>query len=308
MSWNVSFSNTSATQQVFTWNISFSNSTTQQWQQVGTWNFSFSNTTNQQQTFTWNISFSNTSIRYWNQINIWNVSFSNTTQQEQIVTWNVSFSNTSTTTQVTTWNVSFSNSSVEAWTQAYMWNISFCNRSEPLQTFTWNISFSNSSYDITIIAIYPVNESTISTAQPTLRFSLEHPDGEIMNYTIYTGDSQVNATAYLTSGSLVTDGSYTYVNYYNATETGEDFYWRIVANSSSITSSEVFYFGLSEGGGGGRGVQNVGFIAAMMLLGAGFSIMILLFLSVRRPKEKNKRNDEYYQYRREDEYEQNFRY
>ena len=138
---------------------------------------------------------------------------------------------------------------------------------------TINGSYSNTSTppvygnNITITNEYPGNNTVLFALQPTVYFTLDHTGDLPMNYTIYTGNSTVNCTHKLATGSLVGDGTYHYVNYYNASEY-DTFYWRVnVTDDVGNSTSETFLFSTRLSGGGGMGDNGMAAVGLCGILG-----------------------------------------
>ena len=244
-------------------------------------NGSYSNTTTFQTIIsTINGSYSNSTV-FQTVIDTVNGSYSNTTTFQTIIsTINGSYSNTTGAidwnTIIDTINGSYSNST--DWeTIDNTINGSYSN-----DTITWstiintiNGSYSNTSIptpgaNITITNEYPNNNSILFALQPTVYFTLDHTGNLPMNYTIYTGNSTVNCTHKLATGSLVGDGTYHYVNYYNASEY-DTFYWRVNATDDvGNSTSETFLFSTRLSGGGGmsdNGMAAVGLCGIIGIIG-----------------------------------------
>lgn len=226
-------------------------------------------------------------VSNWEQVQTWNFSYSNTTSEHQVQTWNFSYSNASAETSVQTWNFSYSNTS-RVFRQVQSWNFSYSNSTPPLawyQQFTWNFSYSNSTPPLfSITNEYPINESFIYDLQPTVFFTLSHPQGHIMNYSVYTGVNASDCIHLLASGSNVDNGTYNCNEYYNATNYTRYFY-RISANDGTEWLNETLWFNCSTEPQmiGGNGLA-IGVAMAGCMLAVGF-----IFIMIRRRRE-----DEYY--------------
>ena len=220
-----------------------------------------------------NGTFTNTTVIAWQVVDdTVNGSFSNTTTWIVVDdTINGSFSNT------TSWvivydgiNGSFTNTTVLLW-----YNVSDVVNGSFSNTTSWvvvddgvngifvNVSavwnnvddnvngvFVNVSGDIRITNEHPENNSNFRSLQPTVAFTLFNPIGNPMNYSIYIGNSSVNATVLLTSVDNVSDGTFMFDNYYTATEF-DQYFWRVCVESGSQVMNETFSFNCSSSGGGG---------------------------------------------------------
>ena len=150
---------------------------------------------------------------------------------------------------------------------------------------TINGSWSNTSLpapgaNITISSEYPGNNSVLFALQPTVYFTLDHAGNLPMNYTIYTGNTSENCTHLLGAGVLVGDGTYHYVNYFNASSY-TSFYWRVsVTDDAGNTTGETFLFTSRMSGGGGMGGSSG--LAAVGLCGILGLLGVFGFLSRRR--------------------------
>ena len=263
---------------ITTINGSYSNTTTFQ-TIISTINGSYSNSTAFKTVIdTINGSYSNTTV-FQTVISTINGSYSNTTAaidwNTVINTINGSYSNTTTwATIIDTINGSYSNST--DWeTIDNTINGSYSNNTQTWNTVdnTINGSYSNTStttpagVNITITSEYPNNNSILFALQPTVYFTLDHTGGLPMNYTIYTGNSSVNCTHKLATGSLVYDGTYQYVNYYNASEY-DTFYWRVnVTDDVGNSTSETFLFSTRLSGGGGMGDNGMAAVGLCGIIG-----------------------------------------
>ncbi len=96
---------------------------------------------------------------------------------------------------------------------------------------------------------YPVNGSDFFGMQPTVSFVLTNPSGEVMDYHVYVGNSSLNTSVLLTSGSGVGNGSVVFDNYYPATDLGESYWWRVMVNDSVGFVNYSYVFDALIGGG-----------------------------------------------------------
>jgi len=259
---NGSYSNTTTFQTVIdSINGTYSNSTAFK-TIINTINGSYSNTTVFQTVIsTINGTYSNTTAAIdWNTvINTINGSYSNTTTWAIIIdTINGSYSNsTDWETIDNTINGSYSNDTQTWNTVDNTINGSYSNTSTP-PVYGNNITITNE---------YPGNNTVLFALQPTVYFTLDHTGDLPMNYTIYTGNSTVNCTHKLATGSLVYDGTYHYVNYYNASDY-DTFYWRVnVTDDVGNSTSETFLFSTRLSGGGGMGDNGMAAVGLCGILG-----------------------------------------
>ena len=150
----------------------------------------------------------------------------------------------------------------------------------------WNsIGFSftggNGSITMSISNPYPANNSYLFDTQPTLAFTLSHPNGDLMNYSIFIGNSSVNLSVLLTNDSLVDNGTYFFDNYYMATDLGEVYYWMVCVDDGEYWLNETFHFQYIEGVG--SIVSTPGFEGPCFVLGC---LLISVFLYFRKKKDK----------------------
>ncbi len=164
----------------------------------------------------------------------------------------------------------------------YWWQCGNWTRT-PTQVFNYWWQCGNTSLAFAIIDEYPENLSNIYATQPTLYFTLTHPDSNVMNYTIYTGNSSINCTSVLASAVNVSAGTHHYVNYFNATEFYTDYYFAVHANDGTSWVNETYNFSVVRqssniiGGGGGA--------IAMGIAGGLLGALIILVILYKRRKE-----------------------
>ena len=150
----------------------------------------------------------------------------------------------------------------------YWSNATYCFKSEGLRVYNE----------------YPSNDSNIINMQPTLVFDIVNPSGELMNYSIYIGNSSVNTTSLVDSASNITNGTYLYNNYYLANSL-DTFFWRVTANDSIQSVNESFYFSVISGSAGGMVTAVGGVEAAALAVGMLGLIALVLFFSRRKKND-----------------------
>jgi len=107
----------------------------------------------------------------------------------------------------------------------------------------FNVSFGNVSMAIFITNEYPDNGSSIEILQPTVFFNLTNPTGQLMNYSIYIGNSSANTTTLLYNTTAVSNGTqidpshlyHTAVNY-------TSYWWRVEVNAGGGWVNGTFVF------------------------------------------------------------------
>lgn len=127
---------------------------------------------------------------------------------------------------------------------------------------------------------YPANQSFIYDLQPTIKFNLTHPQGWLMNYTVYWGRTQATCTNVLATGTNVGNGTH-YANEYGEAIEYQRYFYRIEANDSADWVNETFNFNCSREGGGGGG--NVG-IAIVAIIFSSLGILAFLLNDSKRRK------------------------
>jgi hypothetical protein len=145
-----------------------------------------------------------------------------------------------------------------------------------------SFTFGNTTPLIYVTDPYPADDSNFFGMQPTLAFTLGYAEG-LINYSVFIGNSTSNCTRLLETVYDVGNGTYTFDNYYSATELGESYYWRVQAWNGSVFVNESFVFHALVGGG--SIAQTPGFSV--------FVFILSLFCIVGLPKlfrftEKNK--------------------
>jgi len=293
--WNITLSNNSIWSTPQTWNITLQN--TSVWQTpIANWNLTLQNTTAYTLIQNWNITLQNTTIRAWTEVAQWNITLQNYTNFIVVQNWNITLQNSSKWHDpITNWNLTLQNISsydlIQDWnitlqnTSGYLlisnWNITLQNVSY-YDIQNWNITLQNTSSELYITNENPVNESSMQDDQPILYFTLTNPTGDPMNYSIYIGNSTQNATYLVDNASGVSNGTFCYSNYTNATEYGTNYYWRVYAEDGTNIANETFHFILSFGsagyivGGSSAGVIVFG-VASLL-----FFVVAMIFFRRRR--------------------------
>jgi len=277
--WNITLQNSSVDwQSLYAWNITLSNSSG--FTELADWNITLSNSSEYLGVQDWNITLSNTTVESWQGLADWNITLSNSSGYQGLADWNFTLQNSSVDWQsLYAWNITLSN--ISGFTQIREWNISLSNYTPATLINDWNITLRNISGDIVVSNPYPLNESYYFDTQPTLAFTVSNPSGDLMNYSIFIWDSVSNLTVLLTNDSYVGNGTYTYDNYYMATELGGTYYWQVCVNDVDTWRNETFHF--SSLTGVGSVVSTPGFETLFFVLGC---VLISVFLYFRRKKDK----------------------
>jgi hypothetical protein len=162
-----------------------------------------------------------------------------------------------------------------------LWNFTTENAWVTIQII--NGSIHNVSYGVSIINIYPANESHITKTQPTLLFTLVNSTGS-SNYTVYTGNLSTDVTHYLSNDSFVGNGTY-HADYFNATGYYVEYYWRVSVNDSSYWTNETYHFSVVHDGGMVP-VRSPLAIVGVMALFIALGIFLFIFVMKRRKENE----------------------
>jgi len=286
---NGSYSNTTVFRIIDnTINGSYFNTTV--WRVIdSTINGSYSNTTN------WYVIDSTINGSYYNDTIIWqnidttiNGSYSNTTAWNIIDnTINGSYSNTTVISWQTidsTINGSYFNETITWQTIDTTINGSYSNTSIPFVIISSTVNGSYYNTSVVVLELtneYPSNGSNIFSVQPTLYFTLSSPVGG-MSYNIYIGNTNTTTNYLLDSETGLDNGTYHYVNFYNASSFGTTYWWRVHYNDSSSHVNETFSFKPVQPGGGGMGAAG----SVMGVIGLVGIFGLLGFIMHRRRRER----------------------
>jgi len=247
-----------------------------------------------------------------------NGSYLNTTMFQIIdSTINGSYSN-QTSFQVidSTVNGSYSNTTVISWqtidttingsyyNETIIWQIiditingSYSNTSLPWNIIDSTINGSYSNVSVVVLSLtdeYPTNGSNIFSVQPTLYFTLVGPVGG-MSYKLYIGNTNITTNYLLDSDTGLDNGTYFYVNFYNASDYGTSYWWRVHYNDSSTHVNETFNFHIVLAGGGGMGAG--GTVAGIVGVIGLFGLLGFFWNHRRKQNNKYRQNNKNYNYR-----------
>lgn len=309
--WNLTLSNTSGWHELSDWNLTLSNTTEWGWNLVDDWNLTVGNTSSYHMIADWNITIiniseytiiddwnltlSNTTVLDWHGVDDWNLTIGNITSYTLIADWNITLKNTSVYLSIADWNLTISNTSEYDWHLIFDWNLTLSNTSQILSIDTWNLTLSNhtdvelielwnltllnTSDEISIIDVFPENNSLYSSIQPTLYFTLRNPKGLLMNYTIYIGNSSGNCTELLSSAAGVSNGTYHHVNYFTASSYNTYYWWSVNVSDSSGSVNESFVF---------RPVRGVGQVVDTPDVGVGWLLFVVVGVCLFLYRKKRK--------------------
>jgi hypothetical protein len=103
-----------------------------------------------------------------------------------------------------------------------------------------------------------------------------------MSYELFIGNTNTTANFLIDSDSGLDNGTFHYVNYYNASNFSSTYYWRVHYNDTNNHRNETFSFSPVQSGGGmsSRSSSPV----AMGLVGGmlGSIVIVLLFYRKKR--------------------------
>jgi hypothetical protein len=141
---------------------------------------------------------------------------------------------------------------------------------------------------IIITNVYPGNNSFNVPLQPVVYATFNHSNGSQMNISWYYGDSPISCDNLLETDTLVTNGTYSTLNY-NASNRATYYYWRIQADDNINYVNESYSF-KTEGymnmapSGGNVSPITFGIIGLVGIVG-----LLSYFLTKRRTNYDNKK-------------------